>query len=462
MRDLIHGEASQLIAGAIWSLTCLGVAGSVTWALLAVLDMIGELRAKTRISAVKEERMTSRLGSLLLALALAAAWSAVPAFAQTPPAPAEKKEEEKEKTYWEEHKLFAYIENSYTFNLTGAGRDATNELRFYDFDEGYTFNMAEFSIKKDPSEKYPWGYGLVVTAGLDAQKNHSLGIFRGINDTFPFRNTPPVDIQEAYLSFMLPIGSGLTVKGGKFVTLIGYEVIESPNNLNFSRGYLFSFGIPLTHTGGLLSYAFSEQFSMTAGVVLGWDNSRDNNDGVSFTGQFATAPLKDLTVSLNWIVGPEQNDNKANQRALLDLVAVYTGFKDTTLALDVVYGFEQDEAFLRSLGTRQDNDARWWAVAAYAAYDFTDWFRLAFRQEFFQDQNGARTGFGNRVVYWTSTLTAQFKIWKGLVARAEYRHDAASEKVYEAKTSRPDASQGVSAQSKSLNTISLSLFYSFF
>jgi len=87
---------------------------------------------------------------------------------------------------------------------------------------------------------------------------------------------------------------------------------------------------------------------------------------------------------------------------------------------------------------------------------------LAFRQEFFQDENGARTGFGNRVAYWTSTLTAQFKIWKGLVGRLEYRHDAASEKVYEAKTTRPDASGGVVAQSKTLDTISFSLFYSFF
>jgi len=34
----------------------------------------------------------------------------------------------------------------------------------------YTFNMAEFSIKKDPSERYPFGYGLTITAGLDAQK----------------------------------------------------------------------------------------------------------------------------------------------------------------------------------------------------------------------------------------------------------------------------------------------------
>jgi Putative beta-barrel porin-2, OmpL-like. bbp2 len=406
--------------------------------------------------------MTRRLGRWMAVATLALLWCVVPALAQTPPAPAEKKEEEKPKTYWEEHKLFAYIENSYTFNLTGAGRGGTNELRFYDYDEGYTFNAALFSIKKDPTERYWWGYGLVLSAGLDAQKNHSLGIFRDEDDAFPFRNTAKVDLQEAYVSARIPIGEGLIVKGGKFVTLLGYEVIESPNNLNFSRGYLFSFAIPLTHTGGLLTYSFNEQFSMTAGIVLGWDNSRNNNDALSYTGQFATVPVKDLTVNLNWIVGPEQNDNESHQRVVLDLVANYTGLKNTTLGLNVDYGFEQDEAFLTGLGTRQDNDARWWGVAGYVAYDFTDWFRLAFRQEFFQDQNGARTGFGNRVVYWTSTLTAQFKIWKGLVARAEYRHDAASEKVYEAKTSRPDQTQGVTAQSKSLNTISFSLYYSFF
>jgi hypothetical protein len=104
-----------------------------------------------------------------------------------------------------------------------------------------------------------------VTAGIDSQKNHSLGIFRGTNDTFPFRNTHKYDLQEAYVSFLLPLGDGLIVKGGKFVTLLGYEVIESPNNLNFSRGYLFALAIPLTHTGGLLSYTFGEQFSVTAG-----------------------------------------------------------------------------------------------------------------------------------------------------------------------------------------------------
>jgi opacity protein-like surface antigen len=399
---------------------------------------------------------------LLAAALLATLAGAAPAPAQAP-APAEKKDEEKKPpTFWEENRLFAYIENSYTFNLTGSGRDATNELRLYDFDEGYTFNVAEFSIKKDPSEKYPFGYGLVVTAGLDSQKNHSFGIFRDESDTFPLRNTKKFDLQEAYLSGTVPLGSGLTLKGGKFVTLLGYEVIESPNNPNFSRGYLFTLAIPLTHTGGLLSYTFTDWFSATAGVVLGWDDSKNVNDAVSYTGQFAFTPLKDLTANMNWIVGPEQIDNDNRTRYVLDWVLSYTGFKGWTLGLNVDYGREEREAFLESLATRRDTDATWWGWAAYAAYDWTDKLRTALRQEYFKDADGARTGFGSKLSLWSTTATVQYRIWKGLVARLEYRHDQADEKVFKARTTRPDASGGVAAQSRSLDTISLSLYYSFF
>jgi hypothetical protein len=85
------------------------------------------------------------------------------------------------------------------------------------------------------------------------------------NDAFPFRNTPRFDVEEAYISARIPIGNGPVVKVGKFVTLLGYEVIESPSNLNYSRGYLFTLAIPFTTTGGLVSYSFSDQLSAQAG-----------------------------------------------------------------------------------------------------------------------------------------------------------------------------------------------------
>src|SRR4029077_5843779 len=142
------------------------------------------------------------------------------------------------KTYLEEVMLFSYIENSFVSNLGQAGRGGVNELRFYDHGGGYTFNAAEMSVKKDPSERYRLGYGAVVTAGSDSQKNHSLGIFRDLDDGAPlYRNTEKFDLVEAYASYLVPLGSGLTIKAGKWATLIGYEVYESPKDLNFSRSF---------------------------------------------------------------------------------------------------------------------------------------------------------------------------------------------------------------------------------
>src|SRR5437879_4330074 len=272
----------------------------------------------------------TRVGRWLI-LAAAVCLTATAAFGQEKPA-------ERPKTLLEEIVLFSYIENSVVFNLNGNGRGNHNELRLYDFDRGYTFNRAEVSAKKDPSERYPFGFGVVLTAGQDAQKNHALGIFRDSDDAFPFRNAPAFDLEEAYGSYKVPLGSGLTVKAGKFVTLLGYEVIESPNNLNFSRSFLFGFAIPLTHRGALVA-----------------------------------------------------------------------------------------------AGTRNDTDATWWGIAAYAAYDWTEQLRTALRLEYFDDPESVRTAAqaaGSRTSLWEVTGTLQYKIWKGLVGRLEYRHDQGSEKVF--------------------------------
>src|SRR5437867_5095552 len=421
--------------------------------------------------------MTRRLGVLFIgALFTAACLAAAGALAygqttQTPPAETkpgeakpEEKKEEKPKTLWEENTLFAYIENSVVWNTGRASRGNHNELRFYDFEGGYTFNMAEFSIKKDPSEKYPFGYGLVLTAGIpgtsnDSQKNHALGIFRGDDDQFSFRNTPNFDLQEAYGSYMFPLGSGLTLKAGKFVTLLGSEVIESPNNLNFSRSFLFTFAIPLTHVGALLSYSPLPWLSLTAGPVVGWDVARDNNSRMSVMGQVAVSAVKDLALSLNWITGPEQAHQNSNPRTVLDFVAAYTGIKNLTLAANVDYGWEEDEASLAASGTRKDNSASWWGWAGYVAYDWTEQLRTALRLEYFQDSDGIRTlavAPGSRVELYEVTATVQYKIWKGLVGRLEYRHDSADEKVFAIRA------PGYVPTGKTQNTLTLALYYSFF
>ena len=426
--------------------------------------------------------MTRWLGVIVVGVALVAA--GVPAYGQTlfqnplaplaqaPPtetkpgeAKPEEKKEEKPKTLWEETTLFAYAESSWVWNMGRAGQDhINNELRVFDNEDRWTFNMAEFSIKKDPTERYPFGYGLVLTAGIpgttnDSQKVHALGIFRGDSDVYPFRNTANFDLEEAYGSYQIPIGEGLTIKAGKFVTLLGYETIESPNNLNFSRSFMFGFSIPFTHVGALLSYSPFPWLSLTAGPVVGWDVARDNNSRMSVMGQVGVSAVKDLALSLSWITGPEQAGQNSNSRTVLSSVGNYTGIKNLTLGANVDYGWEEDEASLAASGTRKNNNASWWGWAGYVAYDWTEQLRTAIRLEYFQDSDGIRTlavGPGSRVELYEVTATLQYKIWKGLVGRLEYRHDSADEKVFS------NRAPGNVPTGKTQNTLTLALYYSFF
>jgi hypothetical protein len=410
--------------------------------------------------------MAVRMGGWLAVVVVIALCCVGPAWAQAPaavPAPAaEAKPEEKPKTLWDEFKLSSFVEMGATFSLHGGSTGvpgststgATNLLRLYDLDQGYTFNMAEFGIKRDPDEKFPFGMGLVLTAGQDAQKNHSVGVLRSETDAFPFRNTPWFDLQEGYVSARVPVGEGPVVKAGKFVTLLGYEVIESPSNLNYSRGYLFSLAIPLTTTGVLASYSFNDWLSAQAGIVLGWDRSNLENDGPSATGQVAVTPVKDLPLAMNFIVGPEKSGDKNPIRWVVDLTGSYTGIKDVTLGLNFDYGWQANDVFLSSQGLG-DKSAQWYGIAAYAAYDFLKDFRIALRQEWFRDVDGVRTATTDGVTLFSTTATLQYNIWKGLFVRGEYRHDSANEFEFGC---RPNAG----CDNKTQDTVSMSLYYKFF
>jgi len=415
--------------------------------------------------------MIGRMGGGLAAVvamvgSLGPAWAQTPTPPAPPAAPSEEKlieEKAKPKTLWDEFKLFSFVEMGATFNVHGGSigipgstsTGDTNLLRYYDIYQNYTFNMAEFSIKRDPDEAFPFGVGLVLTAGQDSRKNHSIGILRDDNDAFPFNNTPWFDIQEAYVSGRIPIGNGPVLKLGKFVALLGYEVIESPLNLNYSRGYLFSFAIPFTTTGGLVSYSFTDWLSVQGGLVLGWDRSNTDNSGPSGTGQIAVTPLKDLSTALNFIVGPEISGDKNPIRWVVDLTANYTGLKDFTFGFNFDYGWQANDVFLTSQGFSDNKSAQWYGIAGYAAYDFLKDFRVALRQEWFKDPEGVRTATVGGVTLFSTTATLQYNIWKGLYARGEYRHDSANEKVFGCFPDKP-------CENKSQDTLSVSLFYKFF
>src|SRR5262249_48136082 len=87
------------------------------------------------------------------------------------------------------------------------------------------------------------GFGLTLTMGNTAPRIKSDWNGDGqinVGDTFEHNS---FDVEEAYLTWTVPDDSpvlkGLSVKGGKFVTLLGAEVIEPRPNFTISRPFPF-------------------------------------------------------------------------------------------------------------------------------------------------------------------------------------------------------------------------------
>ena len=161
------------------------------------------------------------------------------------------------------------------------------------------------------------------------------------------RSCPPSTItnfdqylKEGYLEYLAPVGKGLQINVGKFVTPAGAEVIETKDNWNYSRGLLFSWAIPYFHFGMSGKYAFNSKFALTGYLVNGWNNSVDNNSGKTTGFSAAWTPNSKFSLIENYLVGPEQANDNGNFRHLTDTVVTYTPNAKLSLMANYDYGHD--------------------------------------------------------------------------------------------------------------------------
>ena len=109
----------------------------------------------------------------------------------------------------------------------------------------------------------------------------------------------------------------LQAKLGKYVTLLGAEVIDNTGNFNISRSFLFGHAIPFTHNGLRLTYTPSDRFQMNIGVVNGWDKfvEENNTKSLEWNVEISYAVNDTLQAKLGkyvTLLGAEVIDNTGN------------------------------------------------------------------------------------------------------------------------------------------------------
>src|SRR5947208_14936851 len=217
-----------------------------------------------------------------------------------------------------------------------------------------------------------WGFKLQFMLGSDARFIHSLGLFdRTSNGTVQF------DLVEAYLNLHFPVASegGLDLKVGKFVTLEGAETIDPRANFFYSHTYIFNFGIPFNHTGGLVTFHANKFVDLYAGITQGVNTSiEDNNDSPAFHGGVGLNLLDaKLTALLSTHIGPETPNDDHHNRYLNDLTITAKAAKNLTSITDL--NLIYDDAA----------DATGFGIAQYFIYTINDLFSVGVRGEIWRD-----------------------------------------------------------------------------
>jgi hypothetical protein len=297
---------------------------------------------------------------------------------------------------------------SYNFNKPAAACTKVGDVQVFNclhnFDvahNSFSLNLAELALEKKPTAESRGGFRVDLDYGSTA--NMVAAFDPG--GTSIFQN-----IEQAYVSYLAPTSKGsLQLDFGKFVTMMGNEVIESKDNWNYSRGLLFALAIPYYHMGMRAVYSPNDKWTLQAHLVNGWNNVVDNNTGKSLGASVTYKPTGAVTIIENYMGGPEQPGTNTGWRHTSDTILSYTVNSQTSVALNYDYGHDG--------GT----DQVWQGAAAYLKYQANDWFAVTPRYEYFNDRDGFATLTSQNVQDFT--LTAEFKHKDGVLMRIEYRGD---------------------------------------
>ena len=197
---------------------------------------------------------------------------------------------------------YGYVE-AYVAHNFGEPSNGITHARGFD-NRHATFSLANAALGGQ------WEAG-PVTARLVGQVGSTPATYYGaepvLPGTYATNGSGPAlwrFLQEAYVAYTAPVGRGLRLSAGLFLSPIGPENLAVHDNPFWSRSNLF-FGLPFYHTGAQASYPLTQRLRVTAAVWNGWNSVVDNNTEKSVSLGF-TYGEPAVTASLLYFGGVER------------------------------------------------------------------------------------------------------------------------------------------------------------
>ena len=324
-------------------------------------------------------------------------------------------------------KFSGYGEASYSIATKAPGDIIVGRL-FDRFANQFTLNGLKLVLERPAAaDKWDAGVRADLVFGQNAAVLQSTGLSIGQSG----------DMTQLFVTLNIPTANknGLQIKVGKFVTLMGLELIETVANPNWSVGNQFVFVENFTHTGLEIGTRLSSTIDVQFRVANGWDRvqavdgNRDIMARVGITGAKTSVGIIGYSGAMN----AGSSDLRTGLSVLVNQKLGTTNFW-----VQGDYGTEEAAA----------GDVSWMALGAWVAFDLNAKTGLAVRLDYLSDPDGFRTGgaFGTGAVEHnlvSLTGTLNLKTWPNALVRPELRFDSSNLAVFDGDESQFTVALGI-------------------
>ncbi len=334
--------------------------------------------------------------------------------------------------------VYGWIDAGMTVNDDRPASNFNGVIGFNDRHEEIQLNQAylvfERAVKTGRCAGFSLGGRVDLLYGTDSRFVEPQGT--GLGSDWNREEFYGLDLPQMYLELAY---NRLSLKLGRFYTILGHESVMAPDNFFYSHSYAMLYGEPFTHTGMLASFAVNDKLTLLGGIDRGWDrfNGNPDRDNIGFLGGVTWQNGRGTEIALTGTVGSET----ANPfiPGLTDNRYMYSLVVTQPLGHRLTYVFQHDAGTQESGSPYTGLRAEWYGINQYLTYRLNCKWDLGVRFEWFRDDDGrvvhvmrdmGRRFGGSPIVpfgfagnFYNVTFGANWKPTANLMVRPEVRLD---------------------------------------
>lgn len=275
----------------------------------------------------------------------------------------------------------------------------------------WDLSMTAAYLRRAASETGRVGVEVTVQGGRDSE-------------AFGFSATAPniggadwlLHLGPTNVSYLAPVGNGLTIQGGIFSSLIGYDGLYAKDNLTYTRPWTGDY-TPYFMLGVNASYPVTPRLTTSAFIVNGYWHLAHANDVPSVGGQLAYKATDRVSVKETILYGPHQTEAAFQYWRFFSDTIVERKTGPMTAAFEYQIGTEV-------VTTPGDPRALWMAAEAPVKWVVAGPWSITVRPEFAWDRDGRWIGAEQSVKAFTSTVEFRKPLGEAqAIVKLEYRVD---------------------------------------